>query len=130
MRGDGGYIIWWAACGLAVHEHWLAPWPDALMPLPATNIRQFMPVVREDETVQPDRMNPKLVGIFQRLRRAREGERNAIAFWAACRLADMLRSGELKESWGYAADLLLLASSEAGLPEVEARKTIASGLRA
>ncbi len=64
-----------------------------------------------------------LRGIVKRV----EGERNCIVFWAACRLAELVRDGLLDEAW--AAELLLLAACRAGLPDGEARRTIASGLK-
>lgn len=54
---------------------------------------------------------------------ASEGERNRVLFWASCRAAEH----GLEPS--AVADILVLAAREAGLPEREARLTIASGSR-
>jgi hypothetical protein len=55
-----------------------------------------------------------------RVLNAREGERNNILFWAACRAREEGGSD-------FAQDMLLEAARRAGLPETEARRTINSG---
>jgi hypothetical protein len=72
-------------------------------------------------------LDASLRGIAKRVERAVEGERNSIVFWAACRLAELVRNNLLEEAW--AAELLLIAARRAGLPDNEARRTIASGLK-
>ena len=66
-----------------------------------------------------------LRAIAKRVERAIEGERNNVTYWAACRFAELTRAGLVEETW--AVELLALAASRAGLPDIEARSTIASG---
>ena len=58
---------------------------------------------------------------------AAEGERNAVLHWAACRLGERVRAGQIGA--GEAEGLLVAAGSSAGLIEREARATARSGLR-
>jgi hypothetical protein len=60
--------------------------------------------------------------ILHRLANATEGERNGVLFWAANRLRE---HGTLREDEAA----LLGAAREAGLPEIEARRTIESAKR-
>jgi hypothetical protein len=63
--------------------------------------------------------------IAQRVERAVPGERNSVTFWAACRFAELARDGLIDKTWGV--ELLALAASRNGLPDVEARRAIESG---
>jgi hypothetical protein len=66
------------------------------------------------------RGNGGLRALCVRVLNAREGERNNILFWAACRAREEGGSD-------FAQDMLLEAARRAGLPETEARRTINSG---
>jgi hypothetical protein len=120
-------VIWWPATGLEVREAPLADWPDFLTPKPAEreNVSPFVPQALEGR----GSLDAKVAGIAKRLERAREGERNVVCYWAACRVAELRKEGELAKlvTEGWCADLLALAATRAGLPEHEARRTIASG---
>lgn len=125
-RGAGGYIIWWPANGFDVqHAQVLAPVPDwiAASPNPPTNnVVPFPP--------QPSSLNKyhaKLAGVLRTIATAREGERNQIAFWGACRLAEMVAAGELSRD--HAMALALEAASRTGLPRMEALRTAQSAFR-
>ena len=59
---------------------------------------------------------------------AREGERNQMLFWSACRLAERVSAGQLSQR--EASALLNAAAHEAGLTENEAQRTIQSAWRA
>ncbi len=125
-RGCGGYIIWWPAHGGQVRHHtmraevpqWLI---DALYP-PQTSVemRDYGPVSDE-----------RIFRILDVPRRAAKGERNACLYWAACRLGELVRDGNLTQ--GGAADLLLGTAGKIGFDRSfslhEARSTIISGLR-
>jgi hypothetical protein len=56
-----------------------------------------------------------------------ERDRNTRLFWSSCRAAELVSAGRIDES--TATDLLAAAAARTGLPEAEARRTIASALR-
>jgi hypothetical protein len=116
-RGDGGYVVYWFAAGLACHDHSPpAPWPawlraalSPLLPRPAAPHRTHaMPA------------EAAVAGIVRRVTEAREGERNAVLFWAACRLLE--RGMHLR----HVEALLIPAAVSIGLSDIEARRTITS----
>jgi hypothetical protein len=69
------------------------------------------------------RLKPLARGVVQ----APEGQRRKILYWAACRVGEVIAAGEIGTELGV--ELLSQAATVAGLPEVEARWIIASGLR-
>lgn len=122
-RGQGGYVIWWPAEGHDV-EH-----PDRL-----AEVRDFIveKLTAEKVALQPRRnslfmnttpeqIEAKLAGIVRTIAGAREGERNNITFWGACRLADMVRDGHLDQADAIA--LVVEAAGRTGLAPHEARLT-------
>lgn len=68
-----------------------------------------------------------LSGVIAAVAAARDGERNSLAFWGACRARDLVNFGIIDE--GLAEQLLIEAAASAGLPYPEARATVRSGLR-
>jgi Bifunctional DNA primase/polymerase, N-terminal len=56
-----------------------------------------------------------------------ERDRNTRLYWASCRFGEMMSAGRVDEA--TATGLLVDAATRTGLPETEARRTIASGLR-
>jgi hypothetical protein len=87
VRANGGYIIWWPATGLPVlRAAPLADWPkwllDQLMSSPqAPSVSRI---------VVPD--THALAKFVRLVAAAPEGERNALAYWAACRAGEMVAS--------------------------------------
>ena len=77
---------------------------------------------RRSGRLSPSRAVALVAGLYRVVAEAAEGERNGLLFWAACRVAD---HGVDRAA---ATDILLSAALRAGLPEREARATIASGL--
>jgi hypothetical protein len=71
--------------------------------------------------LSPSRAVALVAGLHRVVAEAREGERNALLFWAACRAAE---HGVDPDA---AAEILLAAALQTGLPEREARATIESG---
>lgn len=132
-RGEGGFIIWWPlALGLGA-DHTIAPlaevpeWlVEALNP-PSPKVIPF-----------PSRPIPggapamaRVQGVIATVATAREGQRNAITFWAACTIRDMLAERELDAREGAQAFAVLAeASRRTGLSTPEIKRTIASATRA
>jgi hypothetical protein len=116
-RGDRGYVICWFAAGLVCHDHSPpAPWPawlrDALAPpRPAGSPPHRTNAVPGENAV---------IGVVRRVTEAREGERNAVLFWAACRLLE--RGMHLRD----VETLLIPAAVSTGLSDFEVRRTITS----
>jgi hypothetical protein len=133
VRGDGGYVVWWPAAGFTVVDHALADWPAWLTPPePAPTPAPRRPATYDEASLKEAEAATLrgLRGAALRVEHAREGERNALCFWAACRAKEKLRDGPLppfvSEAW--VIDLLTIAANRAGLPAREASLTIASGL--
>jgi Bifunctional DNA primase/polymerase, N-terminal len=129
-RGAGGYVIWWPATGLAVlHPSAIADVPEwVLAALRRPAISEQPPT----KSVRPPSgtiisANAKLAGIIVRAASAPEGERNAITFWSACRLAEMVRQGTIGRNEAIA--LLTEAASRTGLTRQEVLKTAHSAFR-
>jgi hypothetical protein len=132
IRAGSSCFTWWPATGLEVRDHELAEWPDFLTPAPPPIERP----ARIDPSValtlaKRDRLNAQVVGIAKCVERSSKGERNAVLFWGACRIGDLLTNGALSGlvSREWCADLLALAARRAGLPVIETRRTIASAFR-
>jgi hypothetical protein len=123
-RGDGGYVIWWPAVGCPVLcDAPPAPWPQWLLEVlwPATASTAAA------ETGRATLDQPRLEGLLRRLVFTPEGRRNGVLYWAACRFGEAICEGEIGAP--VAEALLVHAALRAGLPETEARRTIASGFR-
>jgi hypothetical protein len=119
-RGRGNYAIWWPAVGLPVFCNApLAPWPDWLL-------ETFKPKPRHRVFVQIPN-NQLLVKLVQMVAGAREGERNNLTFWCACRAGEMARAGLL--STATAINVIAEAATRAGLSRAEAQHTAKSGVK-
>jgi hypothetical protein len=126
-RGDGGYVIWWPAEGHEMlHHGTLAPVPDwileGLRPKPA-NIIHFA-TARPVTDRQAER---QLDGIIRTITQAPMGQRNAIVFWGACRLWELVKRGDLSE--GCARRLIISAGTSTGLSTVEVERAFDSASR-
>jgi hypothetical protein len=124
-KGINGCGIWWPACGLEVlHGDTLAPAPEwiikAITPPPPI----VLPPPRKVQTSAQARR--KVDGIIRAIAGARAGERNAVAFWGAARLAEMVEQSLISSD--DAIDIATEAASRAGLPYQEARRTAQSAL--
>jgi hypothetical protein len=123
-RGEGGYAIWWPAAGYPVLcDAPPAPWPDWL--LQALLWRPPAPAIAATGSARLD--HRRLEGVLRRVKFAPESQRNSTLYWGACRLGEAIAKGEIGSS--VAEALLVRAALQAGLPEAEARRTIASGFR-
>jgi hypothetical protein len=127
-RGAGGYVIWWPACDLPVmHRDQIIQIPDFIV---EAQLRKAEPITIN--TAPPhvsgrEHARRKLCGIIRTIAEAREGERNAVTFWGACRLAEMVDAGEIHR--GDAIGLAIEAASHAGLSRQEATHTLRSAFR-
>ena len=115
IRGDVGYIIWWPAAGLPVlSEMPLAAWPGWLCAQLMSRPRQ-----KTQRILVPDQY--ALMRLARLIAVAREGERNGLTYWAACRAGEMVASGMLAAD--VAAAVIAEAATRAGLPRAEAERT-------
>lgn len=125
-RGAGGYIIWWPACGLEVlHADVLAPVPDWLLEKLRAEPAPVPPA--SSKPLSSEQAQRKLDGIIRTIARAREGERNHVTFWGACRLAEMV--GQAALSRNDAIAIAVEAASRAGLSRREALQAARSAFR-
>jgi hypothetical protein len=133
LRTIGGYVVLPAP---GVGREWLKPLSTPLAPVPQWIVRPANVQQRPPALTGPCAFpagtplaryvtDTSLRAIAKRVERAIEGERNNVTYWAACRFAELTRAGLVEETW--AVELLALAASRAGLPDIEARSTIASG---
>jgi hypothetical protein len=121
VRATGGYVIWWPAAGLAVlSENSVAQWPEWLR-VQLLSCRRPM----TQRITVPDRY--ALMRLVQLIAGAREGERNDLTYWAACRAGEMVASGLLGAD--AAVTVIAEAAARAGLPRAEAERTAWSGVR-
>ena len=126
-RGVGGYIVWWPAHGYEVlHGAMLAEVPgwiiEALLPPPAPP-----PPPRSSVQLWRGERARDIEAIIRTVACAQEGRRNALAFWGACRLAELSRAGRIGRL--AAIDLAVAAACHAGLPRLEATRTAHSAFR-
>jgi hypothetical protein len=117
-RGEGGYAIYWYAAGFPCLDYAPpAPWPAWLLgEIAPPRRRAYQPPKNEEG-------GGRLDGIVRRLGNTREGERNAVLSWAACRCVEMQMQPARIEA------LLTPAAIGTGLTELEIRRTIASAIR-
>jgi Bifunctional DNA primase/polymerase, N-terminal len=121
-RGRGGYVCWWPGAGLeVVHPGELAAVPDWIMEA----LHPAITVTARRQVRAPAR--DRLAGVVRTIAQAREGERNAITFWGACRLAEMAAENAISSS--EAIEIVIEAASRAGLPHNEARRTAHSAFQ-
>jgi len=127
-RGLGGYVIWWPACGVEVlHANVLAPAPEWI--IEALNAKpKVVPYRRARRTLQTSGdAQRKLDGVIRSIALAREGNRNSLCFWGACRMAEMVVEGKLSRA--DAIEIAVEAASRSGLPRDEARRTVESAFQ-
>jgi hypothetical protein len=126
-RGHGGYVIWWPAEGLEVlHGSMLADVPTWILeslrpkPAPIVPLATARPVSQRQSERQLD-------GIIRTVTQAQAGQRNAVTFWGACRLRELVERGELSES--MARRLIIAAGTSTGLSTVEVERAFDSASR-
>lgn len=124
VRGDGGYIV--AAPSVhpsGVRYRWHSRGRPG--PIPAWLLRLIAPPPapppRTPVGGSPDR---RLDGLARTVAAAPEGQRNTVLNWAAWQARELLDSA----GRDTVTCTLLAAAAACGLPEGEARRTVASGL--
>jgi hypothetical protein len=125
-RGQGGYIIWWPAGGFEViNGSILAPVPDWIIKKLNPSAPSPKPIaITIDHTSSPILRDHKLRGILRTIVTSQNGTRNSRTFWAACRLAEMVRDNAI--SYDAAKRLVVDAAIHVGLPEREAERSTQS----
>jgi Bifunctional DNA primase/polymerase, N-terminal len=112
-RGTGGYVIYWFATGLECRDHSPpAPWPEWLHEA----MRKPEPLPQQTSIVAATNPDRALDGLLSTMAAAKEGNRNATLFWAACRCVEK----------GFATTALRAAAIQSGLDARSVDKTIAS----
>jgi hypothetical protein len=99
-------------------------WLAAMLKPAAPAVADRSPVVRTMAATRYGRVAAERE--LERVRTARKGERNCALNVAACKVAALFAGGELEDC----REELVAAGMSAGLPELEARATVASGWRA
>jgi hypothetical protein len=125
-RGRGGYIIWWPAEKLEVlHGGAIATAPEWII----AKLRNEPPAPTTSSLppANSGRVQRQINGIIRTIAGAGQGERNHLAYWGACRLAEMV--GQTALTRGDAIAIVVEAASRCGLPRVEATRTAQSALR-
>lgn len=127
VRGERGYIV--AAPSVHPSGHVYA-WtgPDTIAEAPNWLIEALTAAKpAQTQTLTPAAMRTPdmraIAGVLRRLAQAREGERNNLTYWAAHRL----RERGIAHADAQAA--IVPIAQRLGLPESEARRTIASAYR-
>jgi hypothetical protein len=128
-RGQGkGYLVWWPAVGLAaLHREVIADVPGWIISALRLTTPELTIAVASIKRPSDTFVTAKLAGIISRAASAQEGERNAVTFWAGCRLAEMVRDQMIGRD--EATALLIEASSRTGLPQREILRTAQSAFR-
>src|SRR5262249_55945656 len=122
-RGVGGYIIWWPAHGFDVlHGGALAELPEWVMRKLNPPQPEVRPIARRRLRTDKD-----LEPVVSVILRAKEGERNTATFWAACRLAEHVHTGQVSRD--DMIGIVVEAANRTGLPRSEAKKIAQSALR-
>jgi Bifunctional DNA primase/polymerase, N-terminal len=136
VRGDGGIALLppsrrmdgeyrWAVGGPATVPEMPAAWARLLRPSPRRPVAGPGRPLGAAQPPDGSRQNAaRLAGVLRTLEQAPEGNRNAVLYWAGCRLAEMLAQGA-PASW---AEALVQAGVAAGLELSECRDTVASAL--
>jgi Bifunctional DNA primase/polymerase, N-terminal len=125
-RGEGGSIIVWQPEAWLDRPRALAEAPQWLVEM--AKPKPIPPPPRLDRAAISESVaRRKIEGIVGAVAAGKPGSRNAVAFWGACRLAELVKQRILAERDAIA--LGIEAATQAGLSPKEAQRTIASAFR-
>jgi hypothetical protein len=120
-RAAASYVIWWPDVGLpGTSEMPVVPWPNWLRHQLSHSRYKIT-----SRTTVPD--GHALTRLIRLIAGAREGERNNLTYWAACRAGEMVASGLLDAD--AAVVVIAEAATRAGLPRREAERVAWSGIK-
>jgi hypothetical protein len=122
-RAQGGYIIVWSI------DAWLEQEPLADIPAWLVEAASPPPVPAPVNlaALSAYGISRKVEGIVAVVAAAEAGQRNAVAYWGACRLADLVSQQVVTEREAFA--LGVEAAQQTGLSQHEAQRTVASAFR-
>jgi hypothetical protein len=126
IKAEGGYVVWWPLEGLPVDDQPLADWPECLTPKEEEPEPRAPLRPRADGLKYSPAGARRLRGLVKEVESAPEGQRNGVAFWAGCRLGELVIDGAVELAAGV--QLLIGAAKVAGLPPWEARAAVNNGL--
>jgi hypothetical protein len=125
VKGEGGSLIWAGSPGYVVTCD-VAP---ARLPRWVLRLLTEEPKAGVGPAVNrwawP--FEAQLRGIVDCVEHSKEGERNRVCFWGACRAGVLVRAGRLSEV--DPVEIVAGAAVRAGLPRLEALATARSGVR-
>ena len=126
--GNGGYTVGPGS----VHETGVIYTPvdsaAPVLPVPGWLAEALRSVTPEQaRPTRPASTFAVLKGLVRVVLAAKEGERNSSLYWSSCRAAGLVSAGQVDEATATA--VLIDAAARVGLPEQEALRTVASGLR-
>jgi bifunctional DNA primase/polymerase-like protein len=126
--GNGGYVVGPAS----VHQTGIKYVPvdstAPILPVPgwlAEALRPPVPAPRRPG--RPVSTFSRLKSLVKFVLESEEGERNERLYWSSCRAAALVSAGQVDELTATA--VLVDAAGRVGLPEQEALRTVASGLK-
>jgi hypothetical protein len=125
-RAEGGSIIVWQPTAWLDRPRHLAEAPQWLIEM--AKPKPLPPPPRLDRAAISESVaRRKIEGIVGAVAAGKPGQRNAIAFWGASRLAELVKQRILAERDAIA--LGIEAARQAGLSPQEAQRTVASAFR-
>jgi Bifunctional DNA primase/polymerase, N-terminal len=135
IRGEGGYVV----AAPSIHPD--GPIYTIVRELPIAEAPRWLVDLAMPDSVEPVQCDapawtpPKtqaaigaqFLGLLKFVATSPEGERNARTYWGACRARDLISAGAISPH--SVEELIIDASSRAGLPRVEAARTVASAMK-
>jgi len=128
VRAAGGYVI--GAGSTVSGREYEEIGEDDPATLPPWVGRLLSPKHGQDPLPRAARQGTaagRLAGLLRTVEQAQQGTRNERLFWAASRAAEMVAAGSADAR--EVTEQLVAAAVSAGLPDAEARRTIASAMR-
>jgi Bifunctional DNA primase/polymerase, N-terminal len=128
--GNGGYVVGPGSVH-ATGVRYLPADPSApILPVPGWLAEALRPPAPEPRRPgRPVSTFTALKGLVRVVLEATpERDRNTRLYWSSCRAGELVSAGTVDEA--TAVSVLVDAATRTGLPEAEARRTIASGMRA